>query len=72
MGGKSSGNRKASGQKGHKGGTGRPPKPPETRLTHKLNVGVNQALYDKIMIATMNDGLDNYQEFLRRHLEESL
>lgn len=66
------GNKNAKGQIGHKGGTGRPPKPEHERLRHHVSFFVNDALWDKINVATLKAGLDSYQEFLRRYLENSL
>jgi hypothetical protein len=66
------GNKKAHGKMGNKGGTGRPPKPESERRNHKLYLGVNDALYEKIMSATLEACFNDYQDFLRFYLEKSL
>ena len=66
------GNKNARGLRGHKGGTGRPPKPEHERLRHHVSFFVNDALWDKINLATLDAGVGSYKDFLRRHLDESL
>lgn len=72
MGGKGSGNRRARGKRGNKGGTGRPPKPERERLQHSLYLAVNERMYAAILAATQHAGYKNYQEFLRAHLARTV
>jgi hypothetical protein len=64
MGGKTSGNRKARGQKGHKGGTGRPLKPAEEKRTK--HVLLSPRLWDKINLAAVAACESDWHEFLER------
>jgi hypothetical protein len=72
MGNKNSGNRKARGTIGHKGGSGRIPMPEEKRLRHPVQFAVNDDLWNKILKATELSGAESCQSFLRQHLNESL
>ena len=67
MGGKGSGNKRAHGQIGHKGGTGRPPKP-ETRCRHRMTFFLSDAQYDALMVQATRAGFDSWRDFLRSRL----
>ena len=68
MGSKKSGNPNAKGQKGHRGGTGRPAydDPNDKRTLQKR---MSQNLWDKINIAAMNACEDDWHEFLEKALD---
>jgi hypothetical protein len=67
MGGKTSGNKRASGKKGHKGGTGRPPKLPEDKRSK--HVLMSPRLWDKINFAAMEAGEASWHSYLEKVLE---
>lgn len=62
MGNKHSGNHTARGTTGNKGGTGRPPKQPEKRLTK--TVRISQDLFDRINEAAVDACYDDWRAYL--------
>ena len=68
MGSRKSGNPKAKGTTGNKGGSGRPPKTPGEKLTK--TVRISQRLFDKINIAAAKACYCDWREFLDELIED--
>lgn len=67
MGSAKSGNRKARGRIGHKGGTGRPPKNPEDKRSK--HILMSPRLWDLLNVATMEACEDDWHTFLEKVFE---
>ena len=67
MGSRKSGNLQGKGKQGNKGGTGRPPKPPEELKTKAVRM--SQRLFVKINIAATQAGFSDWREFLESEIE---